>query len=80
MRGHSLVDWAAVPGLSNETVADMFEVPKGLTAWDAAPILSKYSNKELEAQALSISLHHAQFERWALVALLVSCLLFISLV
>ena len=58
-----LVDWESFPGLSNETVADMFQVPKGLTAWEANPVLRKFSQEELGRQTLHLQLHHAQFER-----------------
>jgi hypothetical protein len=45
-----LVSWPAVSGLSNETVADLFETPKGLTGWEAAPVLASFSQKEMQQE------------------------------
>ena len=60
-----LVSWPVSPGLSNESVSDLFEVPRGLTAWEAEGVLGRLPRAEVEAQRRHLPLHHGQLaEGW----------------
>ena len=58
-----LVSWPVSPGLSNETVSDLFEIPKGLVAWEAEQVFAKLTKEEVEASKLQLPLHHAQLSQ-----------------
>lgn len=60
-----LVSWPVSPGLSNETVSDLFEIPRGLVAWEAEHVFAQLSKHEIENSQHHLPLHHAQLsEGW----------------
>lgn len=60
-----LVSWPVSPGLSNETVSDLFEIPRGLVAWEAEHVFAQLTKDEIEKNQHHLPLHHAQLsEGW----------------